>query len=104
MQIKHKSAFSFVRPLANVTPLAFAAARRPCSSRSMSPGFRALSSKPAAVTYGRRDGHINREMDRQTDARQFHRPRSAIMRVVSKTKCLQCFDAVGWPAGRASGL
>ena len=28
----------------------------------------------------------------------------AVKRVCVLTKCLQCFDAVGWAAGRASGL
>ena len=27
-----------------------------------------------------------------------------LMVVSESTKCLQCFDAVGWAAGRASGL
>ena len=36
----------------NVTLLAFAAERRPCSNRSISPGRRAHSSKPAAAAFG----------------------------------------------------
>jgi len=35
-----------------VTLLAFAAERRPCSNRSISPGRRAHSSKPAAAACG----------------------------------------------------
>ena len=34
----------------------------------------------------------------------FHSHSYAIHAVVDQVFCLQCFDAVGWAAGRASGL
>jgi len=58
----------------NVTLLAVVAERQPCSNRSLSPGRRAHSSKPAAAACGRR---MRGRTDRLTDARQLHRPCSA---------------------------
>ena len=55
-----------------MTLLAFADERRPCSNRSISPGRRAHSSKPASAACG---GRMMDRTDRQTDTRQFHRPR-----------------------------
>ena len=50
----------------NVTLLAFAAERRPCSNRSISPGRLAQSSKPAAAACGSR---MTGQTDRRTDGR-----------------------------------
>ena len=55
-------------PPVNVTLLAFAAERRPCSSQSIFLARPVYSSQPAAA---------DRRADRQTDDRQFHRPRSS---------------------------
>ena len=53
----------------DVTLFVFAAERRPCSNRSVSPGCRPTAANPPRRPYGR--------IDRQTDARQFRRPCSA---------------------------
>jgi len=82
----NKSVFSFLRQLttwhcphlllcAVLQPdCCWPPARRPCSNRSISPGRRAHSSKPAAAAC---DGRLNwgteRQTDGRTDARQLHR-------------------------------
>ena len=58
--------------------LLLAAGPFPCSNRSISPGRRAHSSKPAAACGGRMGQTDNkRQTDGRTDARQMHRPCSA---------------------------
>jgi len=58
-----------------VTLLAFAAERRPCSNRSISPGRRAHSSKPTTAECGVRFDGTDGQTDRRTNAaRQFYRP------------------------------
>jgi len=57
------------------TWLLLAAGPFPCSNRSISPGHRAHSSKPAAACGGRKGQTDNkRQTDGRTDARQMHRP------------------------------
>jgi len=55
----------------NVTLLAVAAERRPCSDVSISPARRAHSSKPAAVACG---GQMMGQSNGQTDTRPLHKP------------------------------
>ena len=52
-------------------------ARRPCSNRSISPGYLAHSIKPAAAACSRRVGQTDIQTDGRTDARQMHRLYSA---------------------------
>jgi len=63
LQLQNNSAFGV-----NVTLFAFAAERRPCSNQSIFLARLVYSSQPAAA---------DRRADRQTDDRQFHRPRSS---------------------------
>ena len=62
-QLQNNSAFGV-----NVTLLEFAAERRSCSNQSIFLARLVYSSQPAAA---------DRRADRQTDDRQFHRPRSS---------------------------
>ena len=58
----------------NAAEPAFAAVRRPCSSRSISPAHRACSNKAAAATCnGRTMGQTDRQTDGRTDGRTLSR-------------------------------
>ena len=105
----------------------------PCSSRSISPACWANSGKPAAAslqlwTHPRTDRWTDRQMDGQTPYRYIEPAVHAVSPQLSDTivrflillmyarcfhsvyyevnmhMCLQCFDTVGWAAGRAYGL
>jgi len=60
--------------------LAVAAVGWPRTNPSISPGYWANNSKPAAAAFG---GRMFRRIERRTDAQQFHRPGSAYYRAVS---------------------
>ena len=64
----------------NMKLLAVAAVGWPCTNPSISPGYWANNSKPAAAAFG---GRMFRRIERRTDAQQFHRPGSAYYRAVS---------------------
>jgi len=74
-------------PADNVTLLAFVAERRPCSDRSIVPGRRARSSKPAATARAdRMMGRTNRQTGGGTDRRtldSFIDPAAHTVRAVS---------------------
>ena len=63
------------------------------------------ASKPVHLTafMGYKAGmtHVVREVDRPGSSKYIT---AGFMDVIAACLCLQCFDAVGWAAGRASGL
>ena len=104
---KNKSTFSYLRMLTAWHCPHLPTACRCCSNQSISPACWAHSSKPASV---------DRRADRLKDTKHFTDPAQTSEHIqfyflvllfflfFAVGSVLQCFDAVGWVAGRASGL